>query len=272
MFYFVKGDTRGDTRGDTGGDTRGDTRGDTKGKNKDYIEKFWVGLLEGDGSIVVRNNRKKQIYGSFEISLKNLPANVDMLQTISQVIGGRLYYEKKKGIIIKVKWIALANKDFNNCVSILNRYPLLTTRKICQYNHLQKCFLHKTWDYHLKERAFKYKDVSSLVNSYNKSFPLPSYYPQWLSGFIEAEGCFRYRNKKRTSFYISQNSDFYILNSIRKFFHANHTIGIQKDSRTSMTQYRISFSGKSFMDRLDKHLHEFPLLGEKRRCFLLWQK
>lgn len=239
---------------------------------KDYIKQFWVGLLEGDGSIVVRKNRGSHIYGSFEISLKYLPTNVVMLKTISRVIGGRLYYEKKNNVIIKVKWIALSKKDFNNCVSILTKYPPLTTGKICQYNHLQKCVAHKTWNYHLKERIRKYESVPSMVEKYSKTFILPDYYPSWLSGFIEAEGCFRYRNMKRTSFYISQNTDYYILDSIRKFFHANHTIGKNKDDRRCMTQYRISLSGRDFIERLRKHLHQYPLLGEKRRLFFLWNK
>ena len=239
---------------------------------KDYVEKFWVGLLEGDGSIVVRKNRRSHIYGSFEISLKYLHTNVVMLQTISQVVGGRLYYERAGNTIIKVKWMALSKKDFNNCVSILTKYPLLTTRKICQYNHLQRCVLHKHWNYHLKEKNRKYENVPSMAEKYKETFILPPYYPAWLSGFIEAKGCFRYRDKKRTSFYFSQNTDYYILASIRKFFNANHTIGRNKDSRTCMTQYRISFSGKNFIEKLQKHLHEYPLLGEKKRLFLLWEK
>lgn len=248
-----------------------------KDKNvKDYMEKFWVGLLEGDGSIVVRKNRRSHIYGSFEISLKYLQNNVLMLQHIARVIGGRLYYEKKKNIIIKVKWIALSKKDFNNCISILTKYPPLTTRKICQYDHLQKCLLHKTWNYHLKERDRKYENVPSMTEKYNRNFILPPYYASWLSGFIEAEGCFRYRNKKRTSFYISQNTDYYIIDSIRKFFQASHSIGLhkdsRKDSRTSQAHYRISLSGKNFIDKLRRHLHEYPLLGEKKRLFLLWDK
>lgn len=244
-----------------------------KHKNvKDYIEKFWVGLLEGDGNIVVRKNRRSHIYGSFEISLKYLHTNMVMLQAICQVIGGKLYYEKRRDIIIKVKWVALSKKDFNRCISILTKYPLLTTRKICQYNHLQNCVLHKTWNYHLKERDRKYENVPSMAEKYNKTFILPHYYPCWLSGFIEAEGCFRQRNNKRTSFYISQNTDYYILDSIRKFFHANHSIGRNKDSRTCMIQYRISLSGGNFIEKLQKHLHEYPLLGEKKRLFLLWEK
>jgi hypothetical protein len=70
---------------------------------KKYIEQFWVGLLEGDGSILVKRNKQNKNYGSFEISLKYLSKNEDMLKLISKLIGGRIYYEKKNNQIIKVK-------------------------------------------------------------------------------------------------------------------------------------------------------------------------
>jgi hypothetical protein len=112
--------------------------------DKKNIEQFWVGLLEGDGSIIVRKNKQNNVYGGFEISLKYLTLNEEMLNIISKHIGGRIYYEKKKNQIIKVKWVAVALKDVNICLNILNKYPLLTSRKICQLEHLNKCLENKT--------------------------------------------------------------------------------------------------------------------------------
>ncbi len=237
-----------------------------------HIKKFWVGLLEGDGSIVVRKNKKNKVYGSFEISLKYLKTNEHMLKIISSVIGGRIYYEKKQNLIIKVKWIAVSQKDFNNCINILNKYPLLTSKKICQLEHLNKCLINKNWDYHLKYRLFKYETQINKINKFNKFFILPSYFNSWLSGFIEAEGCFRFRNDISTSFYISQNNDYYILNAIKQFFNLNHKIGIAKDNRSVETHYRISFSGEIFIQKLIIHLTKYPLLGEKKKLFLLWKE
>lgn len=111
--------------------------------SKDYIEKYWVGLFEGDGSMVIRRNKQDKIYASFEIALKYLSQNVLMLNLIAENIGGRIYYEKKNKEIIRVKWIALSKKDVNNCLNIINKYPLLTTRKLCQFEHLKKCYENK---------------------------------------------------------------------------------------------------------------------------------
>lgn len=252
-----------------------------------HIKKFWVGLLEGDGSIIVRRNRNNKVYGCFTISLKYLQTNKHMLEIISEVLGGRIYYEKKKNVIIKVNWVAVSKKDFNNCYAILQKYPLLTSKKICQLQHLQQCLFNQDWDYHLKTRSQKFITQKNKINYYEKFFVLPDYFDSWLSGFIEAEGCFRYRKKPsvsqvaansaslrsvKESFYISQNSDYYILNAIKQFFNENHKIGIHKDDTHIAIHYRISFSGKPFIKKILDHLTKYPLLGEKKRLFLLWKK
>lgn len=148
---------------------------DNEGK-KDYIEQFWVGLLDGDGSIVVRKNKNSVVYPCFEIGLKYLNENVNMLKLISEHVGGTINYEKKNKSIIKVKWMALSAKDANNCLKILSKYPLLTSRKICQLEHLLKCTKEKSWDYHVKNRDKKYDYQKELVNNKNKDFIIPIYF------------------------------------------------------------------------------------------------
>ena len=237
---------------------------------KIYIEKFWVGLLEGDGSIIIRKNRINKIYGSFEIALKYLKENEEMLNLISKYVGGKIYYERRKREIIKVKWLAVSKKDVNNCLNILSKYPLLTSNKICQLEHLKKCIEINDWNYHLKIRNNKYDLQINTINFYNNSFVLPTYFNCWLSGFIEAEGCFRFRNNKATSFYICQNNDFYILNAIKTYFNSNHKIGIHTDLRSSNIHYRISISGKPCLNLLKNHLNNFPLIGNKQISFNIW--
>ena len=59
-----------------------------------YIEQFFVGLLEGDGTITVDyiNNRKKRV--RIVIALKNLEDNRFMLNLIVKHIGGRVAIER----------------------------------------------------------------------------------------------------------------------------------------------------------------------------------
>lgn len=237
---------------------------------KSYIEKFWVGLLEGDGSIIIRKNKINKVYGSFEISLKHLTKNEEMLTLISEYIGGRIYYERKNNEIIKIKWVSVSKKDVKICLNILNKYPLLTSNKICQLEHLINCIENKDWGYHLKTRDKKYELQINLINFYNNSFVIPPYFNEWLSGFVEAEGCFRFKNNKAISFYISQNNDIYILNAIKTMFNSKHKIGINKDLRTLNKQYRVSISGKLCLTVIKHHFCHYPLIGNKQLNFNIW--
>jgi hypothetical protein len=64
-----------------------------------YIEQFFVGLLEGDGSITVDyiSNRSKRV--RIVIALKNLDDNRFMLDLIVKYIGGRVAIERKNAYV-----------------------------------------------------------------------------------------------------------------------------------------------------------------------------
>lgn len=59
-----------------------------------YIKQFWVGLLEGDGTITVSCPGPKHVKVRMFISIKNLRDNVLMLLLIKDVIGGRVRIER----------------------------------------------------------------------------------------------------------------------------------------------------------------------------------
>jgi cytochrome c oxidase subunit 1 len=54
--------------------------------NNDFIEKFWVGLMDGNGNIQININKKKLEY-RFIIKLNSLKSNYNMLITIAKTIG-----------------------------------------------------------------------------------------------------------------------------------------------------------------------------------------
>lgn len=63
-----------------------------------YIEQFFVGLLEGDGTITVDLNShklKRYVRVRIVISLNNKKENVSMLNKIKERIGGRVLIERK---------------------------------------------------------------------------------------------------------------------------------------------------------------------------------
>jgi cytochrome c oxidase subunit 1 len=62
---------------------------DNSKKNEDeYIKMFWVGLMDGDGSIQVNHWRYKSLQFRLIIKLSNLKSNYNMLIKIAKVIGG----------------------------------------------------------------------------------------------------------------------------------------------------------------------------------------
>ena len=67
------------------------------------IEEFWVGLMEGGGSIQVNHRRKKDIVYRLVIKLKNTFANEKMLKLISKKIGGRVRISACKEDVIWVE-------------------------------------------------------------------------------------------------------------------------------------------------------------------------
>jgi cytochrome c oxidase subunit 1 len=72
-------------------------KGNLTTEDKTYIEQFFVGLLEGNGTITsnLNSNKSNSIIIRIIISLKNKPENVSMLNKIKQVVGGKVIIERK---------------------------------------------------------------------------------------------------------------------------------------------------------------------------------
>jgi hypothetical protein len=242
----------------------------------DYIMKFFVGLLEGDGTITV-DKTKNRIRIRIMIALKNLPENVSMLNLIKKEIGGTVRIERADKYVV---WFAGNSKDLNRVFSILYKYPLLTSRKICQFNFALDCMLHNDvllLDNFLERRNDKYNNQLEIIKQKSKDinpFLIP-YFPEWLSGFIEAEGHFkllRYPTGgvRSRQFTIGQNNDKYILEMIRLFFESNNKIRKLKNGNSLFNYYRIDVGGMRSNKKIYEHFKQYPLLGYKKVSYDKW--
>lgn len=243
-----------------------------------YIEQFFVGLLEGDGTITTNlESKNKSIRVRFVIALKNEINNHIMLNRIQQIIGGRVVIERKEKY---VTWIASNKSDINKVLLILSRYPLLTVRKQCQLEFAKNCLLYKEVDNFMLNRNNMYKNKNDLLVklNQNKHIELPLYFYPWLSGFIEAEGnfslVFNEKGKLRKSaFNIGQNDELHILNMIKFYFQSENKIIKDKKKlkfkgeTIDSDYYRLSLYNALSRKLLFEHFEKYPLLGEKKLSY-----
>jgi LAGLIDADG endonuclease len=228
-----------------------------------YIEPFFVGLLEGDGSIVAAKSGNR-ISFSFCVQLRYTEHNKTMLECIQTRIGGpKVRLSRVKNRKDMVEWKASAKKDIANIMSILEKYPLLSSRKICQLEYVKQCLENPSAEFLLQTRPNRYDNQQTLVEQYKKDFTIPHYFGPWLSGFIEAEGCFS--STDSLALLIGQNHDWYLVNAIKNYFKSHHQIILHKDERSNSCQqhFYIAMGGHPTLTRIVNHITKYPLLGYK---------
>lgn len=241
---------------------------------KNYIEQFFVGLLEGVGTITVDfiNNFKKRV--RIFIALKNLEDNRFMLNLIEKYVGGKVVIERNNRY---VTWYATNRTDIARVFAILGTYPLLSSRKQCQLN-FAKDFINFNQDMSeqefIKLRNEKYNNQKTILNYYDKNFIIPNYFPAWLSGFIEAEGQFKIVKKannslKSSQFIIGQNYEKHLLKAILTYFNKENN-KISFTSKEGIIYYKIHLGGLEVRNLLASHFYSYPLLGDKNAKYQEW--
>ena len=246
-----------------------------------YIEPFFVGLLEGEGTISTDlGTSKKYIRIRIVIALKNDKNNQIMLNKIQEIIGGRVVIERQDKY---VTWIASSQSDVNKVLLILARYPLLTIRKQCQLEFAKNCLLYKDFDNFILNRKNMYKNKKDFLDILNNNttcgeIKLPFYFKPWLSGFIEAEGNFNlvFNDKgylRKSAFSIGQLDELHILNMIKFYFQSENKITKDKKkinfkgNTTESDYYRLSLYNALSRKLIFEHFEKYPLIGEKKLSY-----
>jgi hypothetical protein len=244
------------------------------GTNYSYIEKFFVGLLEGDGMIVVnldkRNSDQYFLRYRFMIALLSIEANLEMLNLIQQRFGGKVNIERQGRYVV---WTVSSYNLVVDLVAFFDKYPLLTFRKRCQLSFLKGCMAAGKEGplYFEKFKGTKYCDQAVIGVCQNSVKVNTDYFGAWLSGFIEAEGCFTKRKNSRGKKYtycfsIGQNNDAYVLEAIKTYLGSTNKISLRRNT----SYYAIDMYGPQVRNNLVSHFQKYPLLGAKQNSFLSW--
>lgn len=221
---------------------------------KDYIKMFWVGLMDGDGSIQVNHWRAQLLQYRLIIKLSNLKSNYNMLIKIAKVIGGTVTITANNQDVI---WVVNSKQEIEKIIKIFDTYPPITSKKICQLAFLKACLSETSLELYMLNRKLKYDKQLIIIKS-KVDFNIPSYFKYWLSGFIEAEGCFSLRENKNYSFSIGQNDDRYLITAIKQYFQATNIV-----RNPSGKFYCLQVYKKKVLLRIITHCTNQPLLGEK---------
>lgn len=237
--------------------------------DKEYLKMFWVGLMDGDGSIQVNHWRKKLLQYRLVIKLSNLTSNYNMLIKIAKVVGGSVRITGKNKDII---WVVNKKETIEEIIKIFNIYPPLTSKKICQLKFLKECMVRNSVDWYLLNRNNKYNDQQSIINSdmfglEKGILTLPNYFKGWFSGLIEAEGCFSIRKSNNHSFSIGQNDDIYLINVIKEYLATTNVVRNPYRNFYSLEIYK-----KETLKTIINHFNNYPLLGEKAESLHKWKQ
>jgi hypothetical protein len=225
-----------------------------KNNYNEYVKMFWVGLMDGDGSIQVNHWRGQSLQYRLIIKLSNLKSNYNMLIEIAKVIGGTVRITGKGADVI---WVVNKKQEVEKIIKIYDTYPPLTSKKICQLAFLKTCLTQTSVETYLLNRNLKYDKQLTIIKS-NINFKIPTYFKEWLSGFIEAEGCFSIRKSNNHSFSIGQNDDIYLIDAIKQYFEVTNKVRNPYGKFYFLEVYK-----KEVLLKIITHCTNYPLLGEK---------
>ena len=125
-------------------------------KDPDYIQKFWVGLMDGNGSIQVNHWRHKNLQYRLIIKLKYCSENLYMLNLIASHIGGNVKIVGSNKFII---WVVNNRNHIYKIIQIFIKYPPLTSRLRAQLAFMLTCFEQNNVEWYLKARDKKYLNI-----------------------------------------------------------------------------------------------------------------
>ena len=170
-------------------------------------------------------------------------------------------------------WVENTKGKIITLLQVFKRYPPLTTRLQRQLAFLERMLVLTRAEKrkavvittYFAQRELKYPIAEQRLIRDPAKFHLLPYYKEWLSGFIEAEGCFSVRaNKTTPSFSVGQKFDSDLLRSIRGYLKTAANVNQRKSERNF---YYFETYNRAALLKIIRHCQQYPLLGEKAEQF-----
>lgn len=218
-------------------------------KSNDYKFLEWfIGFTEGDGSFIVSNKRNY-----FIINQKNLK----ILYKIKKFLGFGQVLKYSQNNKSYGRYVV---QDQLNCKRLAY---IFNGNLILEKTNLRFRFWLKT----LNIQPLEKKGILQLNNA-------------WLSGFIDAEGCFWIKIRKNFNyksnfkvekkFIINQKGELPFFYSLKQLFKSNTKI--QKTIKNNSIYYKLELSSMYSTKLLLNYLHNFPCKGEKNITVIRYRR
>lgn len=224
--------------------------------SKDFLEWF-IGFFEGDGSLIIVKR------GDLSIVVTQSFSDLEVLNYIKDNLGfGNIIIQSKQNkayrwIINKQIYLKLIVHLFNGNIVLPLRYIKLSL------------FINK-----LNEKLLKNNEPTIKIID---SCKLPKLDNAWLSGFIDAEGCFSKSDKKslKVIFCIAQKyiANKYILEYILNLFQ--NLVSIYKGSinkHSKINVFELRMSNKIICYNIKLYFDKYPLKSIKILLYNKWIK
>ena len=235
---------------------------------EDLTYAYLVGLIEGDGYFSVTEKGK---YLTYELGIELSIKDVQLIYKIKSLLGiGVVSFRKRN----EIEMVTLRIRDKNHLkkfiIPIFDKYPMFSNK---QYDYLRfKDALFSNIIY--AQDLAEYTRGKDCLNSI-KSIIDKTYFPAWLVGFIEAEGCFSvYKLNKDNdylvgSFDIAQTDAHVLISAISRYLSFTTAVHIDKTNCS-----KLKVTGVRSIENIIYFLHNAPikLMGNKKLQYLLWIK
>jgi len=232
---------------------------------------YLVGLFEGEGYFSIG---KKGKYLSYELGIELSIKDVQLIYKIKKLLGvGVISFRRRN----QVEMVALRVRNKEHLkkfiIPIFDKYPMFSNKGYDYLRFRNALFAVAPHPLYYDDLP-KYTRNSEALNTVD-SIISAYYFPAWLVGFIEAEGCFSVYNLKKdnvylvASFDIAQTDGDILISAIRKYLSFTTTVRVDKTNC-----YKLKVTGVRSIENVIKFLGKAPikLLGNKKLQYLLWIK